>query len=380
MGLDKRDIRFIIHANVPGSLIHYYQEIGRAGRDNILSDIILLYSKEDLQVQEHFIEQSKPSKHKYEKLLSLLKKRACTQKEIIMECDIDKDEFRTIIEDLMDEEAVFKNTAGKTKYYEYNPDFRGLDYSSIENLREYKMKRLKDIIDFVDTKECRMNYICKYLGDTRHAKCGICDNDTNDVVSVVISSEYRTLLDRFYAEEFHPVLEVETSRGILKNGVAGGEYGTSRIGELIRKSKYENGGDFDEYLLEVVYDAYRKHFKDIKFDLAVFVPPTKSGDLVKNFAEKLCKKIGIPLSYNLVKVRETKEQKVFRNNYNKEENVKNAFSYRNPKEIRNKNILIIDDVFDSGKTIKEIGRVLQDNGAAMAAPITIAKTVGGNQL
>jgi ATP-dependent DNA helicase RecQ len=55
MGIDKRDIRFIIHYHVPASPIHYYQEIGRAGRDGQVAWCILLYDPEDLQIQEHFI-------------------------------------------------------------------------------------------------------------------------------------------------------------------------------------------------------------------------------------------------------------------------------------------------------------------------------------
>lgn len=60
------------------------------------------------------------------------------------------------------------------------------------------------------------------------------------------------------------------------------------------------------------------------------------------------------------------------------ENVRDAFEIKTPEEVRGKNILLIDDIFDSGATIKEIGRYLSNLGAEKVAPIVIAKTVGGD--
>jgi ATP-dependent DNA helicase RecQ len=61
MGIDKRDLRFIIHYHVPASPIHYYQEIGRAGRDGNISQCILFYDPVDLEIHAHFIRTAKPS-------------------------------------------------------------------------------------------------------------------------------------------------------------------------------------------------------------------------------------------------------------------------------------------------------------------------------
>ena len=65
MGIDKRDIRFIIHYHIPGSPVHYYQEVGRAGRDGQVGWCILLYDPADLQIQEHFIRHDKPGSLQY---------------------------------------------------------------------------------------------------------------------------------------------------------------------------------------------------------------------------------------------------------------------------------------------------------------------------
>jgi ATP-dependent DNA helicase RecQ len=62
MGIDKSDIRTVIHYNIPGNIENYYQEIGRAGRDGKDSNVFLLYDERDRLIQEFFIKNSFPSK------------------------------------------------------------------------------------------------------------------------------------------------------------------------------------------------------------------------------------------------------------------------------------------------------------------------------
>lgn len=81
-----------------------------------------------------------------------------------------------------------------------------------------------------------------------------------------------------------------------------------------------------------------------------------------------------------MKARQTKEQKIFENSYLKTDNVSGAFTFSTPNDIKGKSILLIDDIFDSGATLKEIGRLLTNFGAIKIAPIVIARTVGGDMV
>lgn len=96
----------------------------------------------------------------------------------------------------------------------------------------------------------------------------------------------------------------------------------------------------------------------------------------KNFAIKFARTIGVQISHDLIKVRITKEQKIFQNSYSKQENVEGAFNI-DEDVVKDKTIVLLDDIFDSGATLKEVGKLSTQKGAKCIVPIVIAKTVGG---
>jgi len=375
MGIDKPDIRFIIHTQIPQSPVHYYQEIGRAGRDGKPATIIMFYSPDDRQLPEAFIESAKPALAKYERVINTLKEELLRETEIIKKTDIKKNQFNVIKADLIEQGIIREIRNGSVKRYEYIFGAPPLDVAAFEKLRAAKHKDLASMIGYVDIRTSRMKYLCNFLGDKTDQHFTNCDNTTLTKLTVELTSDWKRKIQSF-REDFFPEFSCES--GNMVNGIAASYYGVSTVGKAIHRCKYENGGDFPAHLLDLTLKAFRKKFGQEKVDLLVYVPPTKSGDLVRNFAIKMSAALKIPVSHDLTKKKTTQEQKIFESSYLKKDNVKDVFSYENPAELVGKNILLFDDICDSGATLKELGKFFSNLGAVKIFPIVIAKTVGGD--
>lgn len=387
MGIDKSDIRFIIHTQIPASPIHYYQEIGRAGRDGKPTKLILFYNstkdengiEEDFKLPKAFIDGGRPSIKNYTKVINALKQEQLGERQIMKATNLKQTEVRVIKADLIEQGIIKEVIYGRSKKYEYQFNAPDLDTKAFDDLREQKLAELRSMIDYVNTGNSRMKFLCDYLGDKAHNQYQNCDNTTLEPLTINTQPSTRQKLQDF-REAYFPELNVESRGSNIVNGVAASYYGVSSVGAALHRSKYEKGGDFPDFLLRLTLKAFRKKYGQEKFDLIVYVPPTESGDLVKNFAEKLSQVLKFPISHKLIKTGETQPQKVFKNGYLKRDNVTQKFSYSEPTEIDGKSIILFDDIFDSGATLKEIGRLLTNLGAVKISPIVIARTVGGDMV
>ena len=377
MGIDKPDIRYIIHTQLTQSPIHYYQEIGRAGRDGLPTKIILLYNEQDKDLPEHFIKNSKPSEKKYLMVINTLKEEALGEWQIMRSTNLNQTQIRVILADLIDQKIITEAMYGRSKKYEYVYNAPKLNPKSFEELKSFQMNELNEMITYCTSSTCRMDYLCRYLGDKTSGLCGLCDNCNNENIQFQPSSNCQKKIEDF-RNIFFPQLKVETKKSNIVNGVAASYYGVTNIGSTIHRCKYEKGGDFPSHLLKQTLRAFRSKFGSEKFDILLYVPSTVSGDLVKNFAVKIGKTLNIHVSHDLSKNRNTVAQKKFKNFLLKRDNVKDAFIYIDEDEIYDKKIILFDDIYDSGATIKEIGLYLTSLGAKEIAPLVIAKTVGGD--
>ncbi|NTV82913.1 MAG: ATP-dependent DNA helicase RecQ, partial [Bacteroidales bacterium] len=102
MGIDKPDIRFIIHTQIPQSPVHYYQEIGRAGRDGEPAFLILFYNPEDRDLPDAFIDGGRPAISKYEKAIEAARNELLGEKDLMRRTNLKQTQIRVILADLIE--------------------------------------------------------------------------------------------------------------------------------------------------------------------------------------------------------------------------------------------------------------------------------------
>jgi len=104
------------------------------------------------------------------------------------------------------------------------------------------------------------------------------------------------------------------------------------------------------------------------------VPPTSNGTLVEDFARWVAAQLGIAYLPALTKIRATREQKECTNRLQKQTNVEGAFAVYAPERIVGRTLLLIDDIYDSGYMLREVGQTLMRTGARAVYPFAITKT------
>ncbi len=377
MGIDKPDVRFVIHYHIPASPIHYYQEMGRAGRDGKVAWCTLLYDPADVTIQEYFIHNARPEGKCYEMVLSLLRTcpRGLRESDILLETGLARMAIRTILADL--EEQRFIEHRPKDHMYAAIMRLGEVNFSDYDAVRLQKQQELSGMQNYIHSNICYMEYLTTYLGDEPGNPCRACRHcRKTNFPSVKPSQRMQEAVARFLEEDFLPLIAKRgTEREpIHEAGWSLSYHGKSRIGRLVRASKYEAAGPF---ALGLVYDAaelVRTRYPVDAINGIVSVPPTKSGPLVEMFARQVAAKLGIEYLSVITKIRPTQEQKNFTNRVQKAHNVKAAFSVLSPELVAGRTLLLIDDIYDSGYMLREVGQTLMQAGAKAVYPLTITRT------
>jgi RecQ family ATP-dependent DNA helicase len=174
MGIDKQNIRTVIHTSLPNTLEGYYQEIGRAGRDSGPSKAFLFYSYSDTKTHEFFHQKNYPDLKILQKIAKLIPTQAqggIPLAELREKSKADATELETALQKLRIQgaiqvdfnEVLFKTALPWEKEY--------------QTQSQHRLALVHQVLQYAEGKDCRMSSLVHYFGDQHDSKqpCGICD-------------------------------------------------------------------------------------------------------------------------------------------------------------------------------------------------------------
>jgi RecQ family ATP-dependent DNA helicase len=173
MGIDKADIRTVMHLGLPSSVEAYYQEIGRAGRDGLQSKVIALYSWADRHLHTHFFERSYPPPEELVAVLKHVPEDGIRREDLLRP-------FRSRLE--VAEAALDKLWGHSAVTIDYDDTVRDTSAAvprwldAYKNQRAYREAQVDDMFTLARDGGCRMVALTSYFGDVHDNRpCGHCD-------------------------------------------------------------------------------------------------------------------------------------------------------------------------------------------------------------
>jgi len=183
LGVDKPDIRYIIHYQMPGSPEAYVQEAGRAGRDGKPARCVLLFQPEDIEIQEHFLREAHPTKSQARMVAEGLyawsdEGKEVSVRDLAMSMALPERRVRVILSVLEAMGVAEEVKAARWKGVEPKPTRERIDKAAsvFEARRISDRRRLASLLAYMNTQRCRVQMMRAYFGEPEGDKCGLCDS------------------------------------------------------------------------------------------------------------------------------------------------------------------------------------------------------------